>query len=44
MMDRGQVLFDIAGAERQTLNYSDLIERFRSLRTGTELSDRAVLS
>jgi putative ABC transport system ATP-binding protein len=44
MMDRGQVLFDIAGEERQTLNYSDLIERFRSLRTGTELSDRAVLS
>lgn len=44
MMDRGQVLFDIAGEERETLQYHDLIERFRNLRTGTELSDRAVLS
>lgn len=44
MMDRGQVLFDISGAERETLQYHDLIERFRNLQTGTELSDRAVLS
>jgi putative ABC transport system ATP-binding protein len=44
MMDRGQVLFDIAGTERETLTYQDLIERFRKLRTGTELSDRTVLS
>lgn len=44
MMDRGQVLFDIAGEERETLRYHDLIERFRELRTGAELSDRTVLS
>lgn len=43
MMNRGRVLFDIAGAERQTLRYVDLIERFRSLRTGDDLPDRAVL-
>lgn len=43
MMNRGRVLFDIAGAERQSLRYVDLIERFRSLRTGDDLPDRAVL-
>jgi putative ABC transport system ATP-binding protein len=44
MMNRGKVLFDIGGAERQSLSYGDLIDRFRSLKTGDELSDRAVLS
>lgn len=44
MMNQGQILFDISGEERKNLRYQDLIERFRSLRTGTELSDRAVLS
>jgi putative ABC transport system ATP-binding protein len=44
MMDRGEILFDISGEERETLQYQNLIERFRNLRTGTELSDRAVLS
>jgi putative ABC transport system ATP-binding protein len=44
MMDRGQILFDISGEERATLQYRDLIDRFRELRTGTELSDRAILS
>jgi len=44
MMNRGSVLFDVAGEERQSLRYNDLIERFRSLQTGDELSDRAVLS
>ena len=44
MMNRGRVLFDISGEERQSLRYGDLIERFRSLQTGDELSDRAVLS
>ena len=32
------------GEERETLKYHDLIERFRNLHTGTDLSDRAVLS
>jgi putative ABC transport system ATP-binding protein len=44
MMDRGSILFDISGSERGNLGYQDLIERFRELHTGTDLSDRAVLS
>jgi putative ABC transport system ATP-binding protein len=44
MMDRGRVLFDISGAERETLRYTDLIQRFQELRADAELSDRAVLS
>ena len=44
MMNRGSILFDIFGDERQSLRYTDLIERFRSLQTGTELSDRTILS
>jgi putative ABC transport system ATP-binding protein len=44
MMDRGRVLVDISGEERANLHYGDLIERFRNLHTGTELTDRALLS
>ena len=44
MMDRGQVLLDIAGAERESLTYHDLIERFRQLRANADLSDRVLLS
>jgi putative ABC transport system ATP-binding protein len=44
MMDRGSILFDISGHEREHLTYHDLIERFRALHTGTDLTDRAVLS
>jgi putative ABC transport system ATP-binding protein len=44
MMNRGKLLFDIAGAERQNLQYHDLIERFRSLQSDEELTDRVVLS
>lgn len=43
MMNRGKVLFNISGTERQSLRYGDLIERFRSLQTGDDLPDRAVL-
>lgn len=43
MMNRGKVLLNISGAERQSLRYGDLIERFRSLQTGDDLPDRAVL-
>lgn len=31
MMNRGSILADISGEERQSLQYSDLIDRFRSL-------------
>lgn len=44
MMNRGSVLFEIAGQERAELRPSDLVERFRSLQTGTELADRTLLS
>ena len=44
MMNRGSILADISGEERQSLQYSDLIDRFRKLQTGDELPDRAVLS
>jgi putative tryptophan/tyrosine transport system ATP-binding protein len=44
MMDQGSILFDISGPERKNLDYQHLIERFRALHTGTDLSDRAVLS
>jgi putative tryptophan/tyrosine transport system ATP-binding protein len=43
MMNRGQVLFEIAGPERQDLQVSDLVERFRALRTGDALTDRSLL-
>ena len=41
MMDRGKVLFDVAGAERDAMTVMDLVERFRSLQ-GT-VSDRTAL-
>lgn len=44
MMNRGSVLFEIAGAERELLRPPDLIERFRSLQADAELSDRTLLS
>lgn len=43
MMNRGQILFDIAGAERTSLKPSDLIQRFENLNTGDVLEDRALL-
>lgn len=43
MMDRGRVLFDIHGDDRTDLQPEDLITRFRELRTGADLSDRALL-
>ena len=44
MMNRGRILFEITGEERDALQPSDLVERFRSLQTGTELADRTLLS
>lgn len=44
MMNRGRVLFDVSGSERESMRYHDLIERFRSLQTGDELSDRTLMS
>ena len=44
MMNRGRILADIAGAERENLQYGDLIDYFRKLHTSSEITARAVLS
>ena len=44
MMNRGQIVFEIAGEERRNLKPADLIDRFHSLQDGTELSDAQLLS
>ncbi len=41
MMDKGTILFDVSGPEREAITVIELVERFRSLR-GT-LSDRSIL-
>ncbi len=43
MMDQGRIVFEIAGEERKNLQPADLIERFHSLDSGAELSDRQLL-
>ncbi|MCY3833354.1 MAG: ATP-binding cassette domain-containing protein [Chloroflexi bacterium] len=43
MMNRGQIVFEIAGEERRNLKPADLIDRFHSLQDGTELSDAQLL-
>ncbi len=44
MMNRGEMIADIHGEERQQIYADDLIERFRSLKSDAVLSDRALLS
>ena len=44
MMNQGQIVFEIAGEERRNLTPADLIERFHSLDSGVELSDRQLLA
>ena len=43
MMDHGAIVFDISGEERENLTPTDLIEKFQSLDSGVELSDRQLL-
>jgi putative ABC transport system ATP-binding protein len=43
MMNRGQIVAEIAGAARTNLTADDLIRRFRDLRAGDDLSDRSLL-
>ncbi len=43
MMNRGRIEFEIAGEERETLTPADLIDRFHSLGSESELSDRQLL-
>ena len=43
MMNSGRIEFEISGEERRNLTPADLIDRFHSLDTNAELSDRQVL-
>ena len=43
MMNRGQILFEVSGAEKQNLTVSELVERFRVLKSEDTLSDRTLL-
>ncbi|MCC2252748.1 ABC transporter ATP-binding protein [Virgibacillus sp. AGTR] len=44
MMDKGQIIYDVSGEEKQRLTIEDLLQEFRRIR-GTQLdNDRAVLS
>ncbi len=44
MMNQGKIEFEISGQERANLTPADLIERFHSLGSGAELSDRQLLA
>ena len=43
MMNRGDILFEVEGQEKQSLSVSDLVDRFRALKTESTLSDRTLL-
>ncbi len=43
MMNRGTILFEVSGAEKQSLKVNDLVERFRALKSEETLSDRTLL-
>jgi len=44
MMNRGEIIDQIQGEERNQVYADDLIERFRALKSGASLSDRTLLS
>jgi putative ABC transport system ATP-binding protein len=44
MMNRGQIIDEITGADHAVIQADDLIKRFRALKQGDVLSDRALLS
>ncbi len=43
MMNRGTIVVELRGAERANVTADDLIQRFRDLRMGDDLSDRSLL-
>jgi putative tryptophan/tyrosine transport system ATP-binding protein len=43
MLNRGEVLFEVGGAEKAQLTVSDLIDRFRELKAQETLADRTLL-
>lgn len=44
MMNRGEIIDEIHGEERNTVAADDLISRFRAIKSGAALSDRTLLS
>ncbi|MFC0274583.1 ABC transporter ATP-binding protein [Metabacillus herbersteinensis] len=43
MMDKGQIIFDVAGAEKQKLTIEKLLKEFQRIRGAEMMSDRALL-
>ena len=43
MMDKGEIIFDIAGTEKKNLTMDDIVQRFRSIKKTALTSDRLIL-
>ena len=43
MMDKGEIIFDIAGDEKKNLTMDDLVQRFRAIKKTALTSDRMIL-
>jgi len=43
MMDKGEIIFDIAGDEKKNLTMDDIVQRFRSIKKTALTSDRMIL-
>lgn len=43
MMDKGEIIFDIAGDEKKNLTMDDIVQRFRSIKKTALTSDRLIL-
>ena len=43
MMDKGEIIFDIAGDEKKNLTMNDIVQRFRSIKKTALTSDRMIL-
>ncbi|GAB1483520.1 hypothetical protein MASR2M78_23360 [Treponema sp.] len=44
MMDRGEIIMDVSGEEKQRLSVEILVERFRALRKRELSGDRSLLA
>ena len=43
MMDKGEIIFDIAGDEKKNLTMDDIVQRFRAIKKTALTSDRLIL-
>ena len=43
MMDKGEIIFDIAGTEKKNLTMDDIVQRFRAIKKKALTSDRMIL-